>query len=186
MAGNDVFKERLGVEILAHPLEAEHLQDVDRTIEPGETLEVGGLRIDPLHTPGHTGGMLSFLVDGHVFTGDTLFKDSVGGVKAPGSTGFADLKHSIMDVLLVLPPETVVQPGHTDPTTRGRRVGQQPVRARLARPRPRVARSAAPSGSRPPRWSCGRRTTTAGTRPGCAGTSPGEDDIVPGSQVERA
>ena len=117
VAENHTFKERLGVEILAHPLEAEHLLDVDRTIDPGETLEVGGLKIEPVHTPGHTGGMLSLLVDGHVFTGDTLFRGSVGGVKAPGATGFEDLKGSIMDVLLKLPPETEVHPGHTDPTT---------------------------------------------------------------------
>jgi hydroxyacylglutathione hydrolase len=71
-----------------------------------------------LHTPGHTAGMLSLLVDGReVFTGDTLFKNSVGGVRAPGHTTYADLRHSIMDVLLALPPETVIRPGHTDPTT---------------------------------------------------------------------
>ena len=61
--------------------------------------------------------MLSLLVDGNVFTGDTLFKGSVGGVRAPGSTGYADLKRSIMDVLLELPPDTTIRPGHTDPTT---------------------------------------------------------------------
>jgi glyoxylase-like metal-dependent hydrolase (beta-lactamase superfamily II) len=62
--------------------------------------------------------MLSFLVNGRdVFTGDTLFKGSVGGVRAPGSTSFEDIKHSIVDVLLELPGETRVHPGHTDPTT---------------------------------------------------------------------
>ena len=62
--------------------------------------------------------MLSLLVDGtDVFTGDTLFKGSVGGVRAPGHTTYADLKSSIMDTLLKLPPETRIHPGHTDPTT---------------------------------------------------------------------
>jgi glyoxylase-like metal-dependent hydrolase (beta-lactamase superfamily II) len=118
VAENHVYKERYGVEILAHPLEAQQLMDVDRAIEPGEVLEVGGLRIDGLHTPGHTAGMLSFRVnDGDVFTGDTLFKGSVGGVRAPGSTSFEDLKQSIMDVLMKLPPETRLHPGHTDPTS---------------------------------------------------------------------
>jgi hydroxyacylglutathione hydrolase len=108
------------VEVLAHPIEAEQLAGVDRTIEPGETLEVGGLHVETLHTPGHTAGMLNFVVDGgDVFTGDTLFKRSVGGVRAPGSTSFADLRHSIMEVLMELPPETRVHPGHTDPTTIG-------------------------------------------------------------------
>jgi hydroxyacylglutathione hydrolase len=109
-----------GVEVLAHPLEAAQLERVDRTIEPGETLELGGLRVETLLTPGHTAGMLNFVIDGSdVFTGDTLFKGSVGGVRAPGSTSFGDLRHSIMDVLMELPHETRVHPGHTDPTTIG-------------------------------------------------------------------
>src|SRR3712207_2825880 len=118
VAENHVYQERFGVEIRAHPLEAEHLMDVDRAIEPGEVLEVGALRIDGLHTPGHTAGMLSFRVnDEAVFTGDTLFKGSVGGVRAPGSTTFEDLRASIMDVLMKLPPETRVHPRPTHPTT---------------------------------------------------------------------
>src|SRR5918998_444780 len=85
-----------GIEVLAHPTEAALLDNVDRTIEPGDTIEIGSLRVETLHTPGHTAGMLNFLVDGtDVFTGDTLFKGSVGGVRAPGSTSFADLRHSI-------------------------------------------------------------------------------------------
>src|ERR671938_826833 len=120
VAENHVYKERYDVEIRAHPLEAERLLDVDRAIEPGEVLAVGGLRIDALHTPGHTDGMLAFRVDDReLFTGDTLFKGSVGGVRAPGSTSFEDLRASIMDVLMKLPPETAVHPGHTDPTTIG-------------------------------------------------------------------
>jgi hydroxyacylglutathione hydrolase len=108
------------VEVLAHPVEAALLEGVDRTIEPGETLDVGGLHVATLHTPGHTAGMLNFVVNGdEVFTGDTLFKGSVGGVRAPGSTSFADLERSIMDVLMQLPHETRVRPGHTEPTTIG-------------------------------------------------------------------
>ncbi len=121
VAENHVYKERFGVEILAHPLEAERLPDVDRTIEAGENvLEVGGLEIGALHTPGHTDGMLNFVVNGReVFTGDTLFRRSVGGVRAPGSTSFEDLRRSIMEVLMGLDPGTRLHPGHTDPTTVG-------------------------------------------------------------------
>jgi glyoxylase-like metal-dependent hydrolase (beta-lactamase superfamily II) len=120
VAENAAWKERYGVEILAHPLEAARLDDVDNTIEPGEELAVGGLQIKAIHTPGHTDGMLNFLVNGsEIFTGDTLFKGSVGGVKAPGSTSFEDIKASIMDTLMALPHETVVRPGHTVPTTIG-------------------------------------------------------------------
>ena len=120
VAENHVYKERFGVEIVADPVEAEELMDVDRQIMGGETLQVGDLRIEAIRTPGHTAGMLNFLINGEeVFTGDTLFKGSVGGVRAPGSTSFEDLKHSIMEVLMKLPPDTVVRPGHTDPTTIG-------------------------------------------------------------------
>jgi glyoxylase-like metal-dependent hydrolase (beta-lactamase superfamily II) len=120
VAENHVYKEKLGVEILAHPLEAENLLDVDRAIEPGEVLPVGSLNIDGLLTPGHTAGMLAFRVgDDAVFTGDTLFKGSVGGVRAPGSTSFEDLRESIMGVLMKLPHAMTVHPGHTDPTTIG-------------------------------------------------------------------
>jgi hydroxyacylglutathione hydrolase len=112
-------KRRYGCEVVAHPLEAGLLDAglVDRTIDPGTVLEAGGLRFETLHTPGHTAGMISFHPPGAVFTGDTLFKGSVGGVRAPASTGFADLKHSIMDVLMELPPETIIYPGHTDSST---------------------------------------------------------------------
>jgi hydroxyacylglutathione hydrolase len=129
-----VWRERHGVETIAHPIEAELLGGVDRTTEPGETIEAGGLRIGSVHTPGHTAGMLNFVIDDtdvsrakqparpaahEVFTGDTLFRGSVGGVRAPGSTTFADLKSSIMDVLMQLPKETRLHPGHTEPTTVG-------------------------------------------------------------------
>jgi hydroxyacylglutathione hydrolase len=77
----------------------------------------GGVGVRALHTPGHTAGMLSFVIGDQVFTGDTLFKGSVGGVRAPGHTTFEDLRSSIMDTLLTLPPATTIRPGHTDPTT---------------------------------------------------------------------
>ncbi len=52
-----------------------------------------------------------------MFTGDTLFKDSVGGVKAPGHTTYTDLRDSIMGTLMELPPDTVIYPGHSGETT---------------------------------------------------------------------
>jgi hydroxyacylglutathione hydrolase len=84
-----------------------------------ETVQIGDLEVTALHTPGHTAGMLALVVDGNVFTGDTLFKNSVGGVRAPGSTSYEDLRSSIMDTLMALPKDTVIRPGHTDPSTVG-------------------------------------------------------------------
>jgi hydroxyacylglutathione hydrolase len=103
------------LQVLAHPDEA--VDGVTGTMTPGEVVRVGALEVTPLHTPGHTKGMLSLLVEGNVFTGDTLFKNSVGGVRAPGSTGYEDLRSSIMDTLMALAPETIIRPGHTEPTT---------------------------------------------------------------------
>jgi hydroxyacylglutathione hydrolase len=113
-----VLEAHPGVPVLIHPLERNLVPGATATMEPGQPIETGALRIEPLHTPGHTAGMLSLLINGtDVFTGDTLFKGSVGGVRAPGSTSYADLKASIMETLLQLPPETRIHPGHTDPTT---------------------------------------------------------------------
>jgi hydroxyacylglutathione hydrolase len=101
--------------VLAHP--EERVPGTTGDLNPGDEVEIGRLTVKALHTPGHTAGMLALLVEGEVFTGDTLFKGSVGGVRAPGSTSYADLKASVMDTLLTLPPETVIRPGHTDPST---------------------------------------------------------------------
>jgi hydroxyacylglutathione hydrolase len=95
------------------------------TIEAGHTLRFGALQARALATPGHTAGMLSFLVSGPeaggeaaaVFTGDTLFEGSVGGVRAPGHSTYADLRESIMGTLMRLPGETVIYPGHAEPST---------------------------------------------------------------------
>jgi hydroxyacylglutathione hydrolase len=84
-------------------------------------LETGGLRVDALATPGHSDDGVAFVVNGEVcFTGDTLFKDAVGG-------GPADVvRESVMDVLMVLPPETRILPGHTDESTIGREWEENP------------------------------------------------------------
>jgi hydroxyacylglutathione hydrolase len=183
---NAALKERFGVEILAHPLEAELVEGVDRTIEPGEVvLEVGGLRIGAIHTPGHTAGMLNFVVnDEDVFTGDTLFKGSVGGVKAPGATSYADLKSSVMDKLMKLPPLTRLHPGHTEATS----VTDEWESNAFVR----VWRGLDPEGDDACRvWD--RDATLVLWAPDYDGghkawirwADTGEDDIVPGSQVER-
>src|SRR5664279_6492175 len=115
---DEVREQFPDVPVLIHPLERELVPGATGTMEPGETIVTGALSIEPLHTPGHTAGMLSLLINGtDVFTGDTLFKGSVGGVRAPGHTSYADLRSSIMDTLLTLPPTTTIHPGHTDPTT---------------------------------------------------------------------
>src|ERR671934_2499970 len=86
-----------------------------------DTLAIGSLRVDAVPTPGHSDDMVAFVIDGEVvFTGDTLFKDSVGG------GDYEQVRRSVMDVLLALPRELRVLPGHTDETTLAREWEQNP------------------------------------------------------------
>ncbi len=114
------IRDRFGCRIGAHPMEGELAGFTDLELENDSELLAGELRIRVLHVPGHTPGHLAFLVNGtHVFTGDTLFRGSIGGTGGCGEGGFGLIRHSIMEVLMKLPPTTMVYPGHTDATTIG-------------------------------------------------------------------
>jgi len=177
-----VLEHHPGTPVLIHPLERERVPGATGTMEPGDVIETGALTIEPLHTPGHTAGMLSLLVNGtDVFTGDTLFKGSVGGVRAPGHTTYEDLRTSIMDKLLALPPHTRIHPGHTDPTTVAEELeGNAFVR---------IWRGVDPEGSEPC-TALGEPATLIllgddydGGHKAWVRWPDGADDIVPGSQV---
>lgn len=176
------LKERWpDLEVLISPDEPE-VEGTTGDLVGGE-LQVGALTVTALPTPGHTRGMISLLVDGQVFTGDTLFKNSVGGVRAPGHTTFADIKHSIMDVLLTLPGDTVIRPGHTDATT----VAQELESNSFVR----IWRGVDPEGDEPC-TAMGDPATLVhfgddydGGHKAWVRWADGADDIVPGSQVAR-
>lgn len=103
VAGNDDLVRRFGLEVTT-----------------GE-VTTGDLTIGVLGTPGHSDDGVSFVVNDELcFTGDTLFRDSVGGGPAD------ELRRSVMDVLMQLPHGTRVLPGHTDETTIGREWEQNP------------------------------------------------------------
>jgi hydroxyacylglutathione hydrolase len=191
--------------VLIHPLERALLEDAEiGTVDAGETLRFGALEVRPLRTPGHTAGMLSFLVgecgelarpsastapggfvggEAVVFTGDTLFRGSVGGVRAPGHTTYADLRDAIMGTLMELPPDTVVHPGHTDASTVGREWDENAF--------VRVWRGLDPEGSEEC-LALGEPATLVllgedydGGKKAWVRWPDGSDDIVPGSRVER-
>jgi glyoxylase-like metal-dependent hydrolase (beta-lactamase superfamily II) len=170
--------------VLIHPSERGAVPRATGAMSPGETIHSGALEIEPIHTPGHTAGMLSLFVSGaDVFTGDTLFKRSVGGVRAPGHTTYADLKTSIMDKLLKLPPETRIHPGHTDPTTVAEELEHNPF--------VRIWRGVDPEGTE--RCTVSGQPATLilwaedydGGHKAWVRWENGADDIVPGSQVRR-
>ena len=107
--------------ILAHRITAERVDfPVDQRLDDGEVVRTGDLEIEAIFTPGHAAGHLAFLIDGtDVITADVIFKGTVGGTMAPGATGFEDLKGSVMERLMTLPPETRMHPGHREPSTIG-------------------------------------------------------------------
>jgi hydroxyacylglutathione hydrolase len=123
-----VERERLTpTHLLRTHAHADHVEHEDELVERFGLevvtggVETGGLRVQALPTPGHSDDGVSFLVnDLLLFSGDTLFRDAVGGGTA------AAVRSSVMDVLMALPPEVRVLPGHTDETTIGREWEENP------------------------------------------------------------
>ncbi len=89
---------------------------VARFLADGQTISFGRHRLSVLHTPGHTEGSCSFHLEGSVFSGDTLFRRSVGRTDFPGGNSAEEVQ-SIRKKLFPLDPETVVYPGHGPETT---------------------------------------------------------------------
>jgi hydroxyacylglutathione hydrolase len=142
-------------------------------------LEVGGLRVEALATPGHSDDHVAFVVNDELcFSGDILFKDAVGG-----GQDVPAIRRSVMDVLMKLPHETRVLPGHTDETTIGREWEDNPF--------VRVWRGLDPEGDEP----CtvgGEEATIIIWSPDYDGKgkalvrfTDGREAIVGGSRVER-
>jgi hydroxyacylglutathione hydrolase len=87
-------------------------------IEKEPDFKIGNSEIKIIHTPGHTMGSVCILIDNLLFSGDTLFIESIGRTDFPGGN-FSQIIKSIKENLLVLPPDTVVYSGHGDETTIG-------------------------------------------------------------------
>ena len=127
IGGNVDMKEKTGAAIIIHEDDAGMLVSTpsmmfrmfggkasppaDRTVRDGDVIEVGGIRLRVLHTPGHSPGSVVLLLDGYAFTGDTLFVEAVGRTDLPGGSGEV-MFDSILKKLCTLPDETVVLPGH--------------------------------------------------------------------------
>ena len=101
-----------------------------RFLQHGDKVPCGGIVFDVLHTPGHTPGSLCLRAGNRLFTGDTLFKGTVGRTDFPGGSAEA-LQASIRDNLLPLPDDVEVYPGHGDPSTIGNERRYNPFFVRL-------------------------------------------------------
>ena len=89
---------------------------VDVFVDDGDTIQLGSLEIKVLHTPGHTQGGVCYLVDGNLFSGDTIFREAVGRCDLEGGN-FNQIVESIENKIFTLPPKTVIYPGHGNITS---------------------------------------------------------------------
>ena len=107
--------------------------EADHTVGGGETLELAGLAIDVVFTPGHSPGHVTYAIAGEdaLFSGDVLFQGSVGRVDLPGGD-WPTLLASIEKLTSSYPPETTVYPGHMGITTLGRERATNPFLRELA------------------------------------------------------
>lgn len=139
IAGLNALREELKVPVYIHGTEQEWLlnpdlngssrwtmigekvtcEKADFELVDHQQLSLAGFEIEVRHTPGHSPGGVSFLIDEHCFCGDTLFAGSIGRTDLPGGNHEQLLK-SIQDKLIVLKDETVCYPGHGPKTTVGR------------------------------------------------------------------
>ena len=134
--GIDKFLDEYKVPVYVHEEDAAMLEDIElnlsrvytsgytfsgaRTVRDKQILHLAGEDFEVIHTPGHTRGGCCFYVaeDNVLFSGDTLFQNSVGRTDFETSS-MSDLVHSIRDRLFVLPDETHVYPGHMGETMIG-------------------------------------------------------------------
>ena len=132
-----------GVKIYAHEKEQDTLENpgknvslmvggrdayhADVYVKDGEVLELAGMKVKVLHTPGHTAGGCWYYLEeeGALFSGDTLFCQSVGRTDFPGGS-MSEIVRSIKEKLMALPDEVRVYPGHMDLTTIGKERAYNP------------------------------------------------------------
>jgi len=174
--------ERWGVTpraVLRTHAHGDHVEHEDELGVPvvRESTRIGGLEIAAIPTPGHSDDMVAFVIGDVVFSGDTLFKDAVGG------GDFEQIRSAVMDVYMAMPHERRVLPGHTDETTIGREWEHNPF--------VRVWRGVEPEGTEPVRVG-GEDATLIVWSPDYDGKgkawvrfADGRDAIVGGSRVER-
>ncbi|HEX5479000.1 MAG TPA: MBL fold metallo-hydrolase [Dehalococcoidia bacterium] len=145
------IREATGARFLLHPADAEMVRNTsesakrwmgaeipnppppDAPLADGDEIDIDGVKLHVLHTPGHTPGSVCFYANGVVFAGDTLFAGSIGRTDLPGGDYDQEMG-SIVERLLALPDDTIVLPGHMDQTTIGQERQRNPyVRMELER-----------------------------------------------------
>jgi len=134
IAALNEIREATGVEIMVHTNDSEYhrqgalallfgfqcptLPPPDRLLNDGDSIDVGNLHFEVIHTPGHTPGGICLYGHGVLFSGDTLFNYGIGRFDLPGGD-YAQLITSLQSKLMALPDDTIVYPGHGPETTIG-------------------------------------------------------------------
>lgn len=110
-ASDDLFFQNKESTMFARSMGFTPSGPADVGVQDGDELSFGNIKMKFIHTPGHTPGGCCILIDGNLFTGDTLFVGGIGRTDLPGGS-FKQLIGSLKDLVKKLPPETVVWPGH--------------------------------------------------------------------------
>ena len=181
-SGNAELARRTGAAIYALREETQHIPGAE-PLDDGENRSFGDLRVRVIALPGHTSGQCGYLIEGvGLFTGDCLFKRSLGGTAGPAATSFEDARRAV-ERILELPDDTPIHPGHIDPTT----VGEE----RTGNPFIRVMTGLNPKGNgrcsvmgRAARLIVHARDYDGGTKAWVRFDDDGVDAIVPGSRLQ--
>ncbi len=143
-----LIKEQYQIPVAIHWEEAQMLTDAranlsglfgepilsppaDRLLKDGDRVELDGRWIDVLHTPGHSPGGISLLIGDCLFTGDALFKETVGRTDLPGGS-HVRLIRGIREKILTLKDEVIIYPGHGPATTVGEERRNNPYLQEIA------------------------------------------------------
>ncbi len=115
----DEVKAAFDVPFLLHPADSEIAgRSFDGPLNDGQEYQVGTINVHVIHTPGHTPGSVTFVVEPVIFSGDTLFPGGPGATRWPYSS-FGQIMNSVEQKLMAYPDPTVVDPGHGAETTIG-------------------------------------------------------------------
>lgn len=113
------MQKKLNIPVAAHPAEAGDYPVIPEVLlDDGQVITLGSVRLNVIHTPGHTPGSICLLTGRHLFSGDTLFPGGPGNTPEP--IAFKQIINSLKKKIFILPDETIIYPGHGAHTTLGK------------------------------------------------------------------
>jgi hydroxyacylglutathione hydrolase len=128
IAGVTELLEKCKAKVVVHKAEAEFIKGLSSSdmikTDNGDKVDVGGVEVQLMHTPGHTPGSQCFLVENRVVSGDTLFIDACGRVDFPGGNP-EQMYYSLTQKLMTLPDDMILFPGHNYAPLKHATLGEQ-------------------------------------------------------------